>query len=201
MNHSFRILENCGCSQLRLRAFSLLELLTVIAVLGAMAVIGMPALMSSTSGSKITHAGNTLADLASLARQKSASGNAMVAMVLVNAQLESEKGQAVGIFEFGPERTWKQAGNWLRLPDGISVDMQSSPESIRKLVDANIALAGRPLGETDYSALVFYSDGRMCGNGSMAPSIRARSTVSVSSGNYYDLVFNAENSAFRISRP
>jgi prepilin-type N-terminal cleavage/methylation domain-containing protein len=185
----------------RLQAFSLLEMLTVITVLGAMAAVGMPALMSSANGSKITHAGNNLADLASLARQKAASGNAMVAMVLVKSQIEPARGQAIGIFEFGPERRWRQAGGWFRLPDGISADMQNSSHSVQKLSDANIILSGRSLGETDYDALVFYSDGRMCGNGSAAPSVRARSAVNVSSENYYELVFNSENSAFSILRP
>lgn len=186
------------------RAFSLIELLTVVAIVSLMMTIATPALMSSFRGSSVTHAGNKLADLATLARQTAASRNEITAVILTTkASASPTDKQSAILMEYDiASQTWKQAGNWIHLPESIVAAAETADADTPKKFDQNFAPPKRGGQVVDkYTSLVFYPDGRM-DNPADSPKVSVTYAQGTqNSPNHYDLVFNKETSAFRIVRP
>lgn len=185
-------------AHIRGRAFSLVELLVVVAVLSLLMGLSAPILLRSTG---ITNAGNQIADLSALARQLAMSKNVLTALVFTRTP--DDKGDAVGLLEYGPEREWKSVGGWTILPESVSAT-NSSGQSLP-------AVTGTPLIKFRGSAvtldntLVFYPDGRM--RQSSEPTVKVRVVAATDAGaadsasNYYDIVLNRDNSGCQIVRP
>jgi prepilin-type N-terminal cleavage/methylation domain-containing protein len=99
-------------------AFSLIELLVVVAIIGAMAVLLVPAFNSIGKSQLLNAEGNKIVNLINLAGQNSAAKNAMTALIAIKGS--STNAVAFGLFEYVPEGTgWKQVSKWEPLKDGI----------------------------------------------------------------------------------
>lgn len=113
------------------QAFSLLELLIVMAILALLAVLTLPALSSSLQGIKITQGTQILIDQITLARQQALSKNRAVETRIYSFKDPSSPGsqksyRAVQNFEIQDDGTAKPLEKMVRLPSGVILDSGSS---------------------------------------------------------------------------
>ncbi|OJV26735.1 MAG: hypothetical protein BGO12_00020 [Verrucomicrobia bacterium 61-8] len=184
--------------------------MTVIAIMGIVLASVAPAIVQRQRASNLTQAGNRLADMITSARQTSLSRNMITAVIFVTSTSDATlNGRVLGFLEMGTDRVWKQSGGWVYLPEAVEIqDMNGAaphnalpmpsgapaPQLARVKGDANPA----------YSALVFYPDGRMRGDSSLARQVRVHfqsDAQNASPANYYDVVLNSDTATMRIQRP
>jgi len=182
----------------RRAGFSIIELMTVIALLSVMLAMATPALLSSQKASVLTKAGNIAADLAMLCRQTALSKNVITALILVPKGDALTKQQATVLEYDLRNQAWKQNGGWVRFSESVVAQDNATDDGHATLQ----AIAPVPANFTNYTAFIFYPDGRMAGD----PATNRKITITSGDAgtpakNYYALVFNADTSAFRILRP
>ena len=98
--------------------FSLIELLTVVAMIGLLSALIAPAVSSIGKATSLVTAGNNLVGLVDQARQNSMAKNVMTALIAIKGSSSNAVG--FGLFEYVPEATgWKQISKWETLKDGI----------------------------------------------------------------------------------
>ncbi len=102
--------------------FSLIELLTVIMIIGILAGLVVPAVNGMGRGSALTNSGNTVIDLVNYARQEAMTKNTMTALVVLGHQGTDEDYRALTVLEYDPASGWSQIMQWEILPAGIVVD-------------------------------------------------------------------------------
>lgn len=112
-------------------AFSLLELLIVMAILALIAVLTMPALSSAMQGYRITQGTQILLDQITLARQLALSKNRAVETRIYSYKDPSVPGserffRAVQNFELQDDGTAKPLAKMVRLPSETILDSSSS---------------------------------------------------------------------------
>ena len=74
------------------RAFSLIEMLVVVAIIGIITMAAYAALSGGGQGTKLTRAGNNVSNLALMARQNSLAKNAMTALIMIGSSGTEEFG-------------------------------------------------------------------------------------------------------------
>ena len=103
------------------RAFSLIELLVVVAICGLLMVMLVPAFNNLGKAQLLNAEGNKIVNLINLAGQNSAAKNAMTALIAIPG--DSTRPGGFGLFEYLPEGAgWKQIAEWESLKDGITFD-------------------------------------------------------------------------------
>lgn len=112
-------------------AFSLLELLIVMAILGLLAVITVPALSSALQGIKITQGTQLLLDQFTIARQLAVSKNRAVETRIYSYQDPAipnggKSYRAVQNFELLDDGTAKPLDKMVRLPSELIIDSSAS---------------------------------------------------------------------------
>jgi prepilin-type N-terminal cleavage/methylation domain-containing protein len=110
------------------RAYSLIELLAVMAILSALAGLTVGSL-SPVKANALTAGGNQIADLLTSARQNSLSRHAFTAVVIKSTG--SARYSAVCLFELtrnddGEFSDWKMISPWRTLPEGIRFQKDDS---------------------------------------------------------------------------
>ena len=115
----------------RRRAFSLIELIVVIAVLVSLLALVVPAVSGFGRSSALTRGGNLVTNLASLARQEAMTRNTMTALVLLRDQGSDADYRAFTVATYEPGLGWRQTTAWETLPTGVVVDrnIESSTDS------------------------------------------------------------------------
>jgi prepilin-type N-terminal cleavage/methylation domain-containing protein len=115
------------------RAFSLIELLTVIAMMALLTTLVAPAFNNLGKSSLLSAEGNRIVNLVNYAGQNSTSRNAMTALVMADPQAGSAY-RVFALFECLPEATeWKQVTSWETLKEGIVLD----PNTLATLTDSS----------------------------------------------------------------
>jgi prepilin-type N-terminal cleavage/methylation domain-containing protein len=193
--------------------FSLVELLVTVSVLLVLMSATMPAFLNSRKASELTQAGNQLADAANLARETALTRNTITALVVVARPTTSTARQALLVVSYdAADEQWKPIGSWMRLPIAAYVADMGGTQAAQGTVKANtiaplaLKLDGRTLSNTEYSAILFYPDGRM-ENGTDQTRLLSTRFATDSAGspsealqNYYDVVVNASTSTLRVVR-
>lgn len=121
-------------------AFTLTELLVVMVIIVAMAALIGPAVNSFGRANALTGAGNTVVNMASLARQQAIAKNTMTALVLLGRQDTDSDFRAITVAEFqinqDPVETgtavagfWKQVTKWEFFPPGVVADFDDLESS------------------------------------------------------------------------
>jgi len=104
------------------RAFSLIELLTVIAMIALLTTLVAPSFTNLGRASLLTTSGNKVVNLINYAGQNSLSKNALTALVA----LAPDSGRAYQVFALmeytASNGEWKQITGWEKINDGVVVD-------------------------------------------------------------------------------
>lgn len=196
--------QTAGCPLSSKAGFSLVELLVVIAMIAILTATTGPALLSSQRSSKLTDAGNRLADMAALARQSALSRNVVTALVLVSGSGDASlDGRAATLLEMDVDRTWKQAGGWVVLADGVKATDAAAGGALPAGAGLPaLKVRGKAVDLSQCRAFVFYPDGRMDGDPQQPRRLSVKLDAAGSSAiNSYDLVFNIDTSTVRVVRP
>lgn len=152
----------------RPRGFSLVELLVVIAVIGLLAVITVPALTSVMQSSDLTRGGQLVADQVNLARQTASSRNQVIELRLI--KIAGRKGYAATqLWRADDSGQMSPARRIVNLPQSVTIPDNTLSPAIASLPTGSMTLGGasvsycalqiRPSGEVtpivDMKDLVF----------------------------------------------
>lgn len=189
------------------RAFSLIELLAVIAIVVLIAVVGLPAFSSITAGSNLNRAGQLIGDQISLARQEAVSRNRDVQVVfynLTNGVTGGWRGVKLLRVDQTPNGPVTNTASRLQLiPEGIII---SANPALSPLLTAGAT------GTTNLASYgsVQYASFRVRANGSLEGSITsANNFLTLQSANaagsppvnYYTVQVDALTGKVSIYRP
>ena len=106
-------------------AFSLVELIVVVAVIGIVTGFVVPAVSGMGRATALVTGGNMVANLTNQARQTAVAKNTMTALVLLGNQGTAEDYRTLTVLEYVPGGVgWSPLTGWQKLPDGIAVDTE-----------------------------------------------------------------------------
>lgn len=186
----------------RRRAFSLMELLAVMAIIGIMAVLVTPAVSSLMQSSSLNKAGLMISDQFALARQEAVSKSRDTEVrffFLTNGLSSGWRGVQLWRVEQTPLGPVSSPSARLTvIPDGTQLSMDLSPLLKFAPHTGSAALPGH--GSTTYRSFRFRADG------SLENSVGTNSYVTVvrgedSSPNYYTIQLNPQTGKIGIFRP
>lgn len=189
----------------RHRAFTLLELLMVIAMMAVLMSLTVMGVGSLRHGQDLANAGNQLVDTINQARQSSRASNRPTALVLIKDQAPMKRFNAFTIYEQLPgSAEWRQLSRWRDLPEGTIFDESESsaltdPSSL-PTPPAQISRGSYAVPVGDYSYQVFLPDGRLLPSASGGPpklSLRSEH----GGANFYRIVLNSNIGTPIVERP
>lgn len=108
--------------------FTIVELLTVVAIMSILVSLGMVSLRGISGGSNLATSGSKLAGLLESARAESILKRQPVAVVMLLSGSDGAR-RAFAALEYVPADapatpSWKQVSRWETLPDGVIADTQ-----------------------------------------------------------------------------
>jgi prepilin-type N-terminal cleavage/methylation domain-containing protein len=190
----------------RMRGFSLIELLIVIAVVALIAAITSMSVGSLGMSRKLTAGGNLAVDLINHARQVAKSRNTLTMVTAITDG--NDAGRVLATFVFsatnGASGSWSQVDAWRTLPDGITLDLESSTNFFRT-PPADAGTLRRGGQDVEYRSAVFLPDGRVMSASSTPQVLYLKPKVSTepapSLKNYYKIIVNPATGIPFIRRP
>ncbi len=185
-----------------LEAFSLLELLVVIAVLGILAAMTSLAISSLSQSTKLTIGGNLAVDLINNARQVARTRNTMTMVAMVSSGADTGRALAILVFSAtnGTNGSWLQIDKWRTLPEGITIETNNNFFQPPPASAVPISRAG---AATDCVSAVFLPDGRPLSASSVPLVLIVKSAGPEASrtNNYYKIIMNQATGIPAIRRP
>jgi len=194
--------------------FSLVELLTVIAIASVLAVFGAKALSQGGASGKISTGGNQIVDLINQARQNSMSKGVLTAVVMAKTvdATDANYRSFVLVEKGASDAAWKPLTRWTSLPTGVAADPIKSASFIsQKPVFSPEPNNLPPLNGVmptggDCAYQVFLPGGNVSTNG-VSSSVE-RPTLHLveqvrggEANNYYKIVVNLLTGTTTIERP
>ncbi len=188
-------------------AFTLIELLSVIAVMAILIAFATVGMGDGGRSQRLTHSGNRVADLVNLARTTAKTRNSM--SMLAIATKGDYAYRAMAILEKPLDAgEWKQVSPWEVLPDGVSVSETESASFITTPV-ATLSPAppvlkfrGANLNASDYAWQVFLPTGRLLSEQASPPTLYLSLTPQgADSTNFYSITINANTGIPIVRRP
>lgn len=146
----------------RHRGFSLIELLVVISILALLMAVAFPAIQSSIAGSRLTTAGQMLADQLNLARQEAVTRNRDVQVRLIWLAPDAKGGGALQLYSADPKNlsALQPIGKMTLLPDRVVISPQKKLSPLLTNPATAQATADFPgRGALSYYAIRFRPDG------------------------------------------
>ena len=194
------------------KAFSLIELMTVLAVVSVMVSLSGPALFSFMTGRSVSLGLNVVSSMTSQARQAALSGGQPVALVITEADaVNPNSTQAVILLAAtGQDSTgtmqWKPKCMWNRLPRNVLVESfvrSGSPTFFSNLSGTDTPLSGNlPVlldntTVTKYSYIVFFPDGSVSAPAS-GPAVTLRTRGKTVTTPDYTLVVQTDSGRAKV---
>jgi prepilin-type N-terminal cleavage/methylation domain-containing protein len=212
------------------RAFSLIELLIVLAIFSILAVLTMPSVVGVTASGKITEAGNLVAGVTNAARENSIAHGALTALVMVNNSgnpnwdgrlfiaLQMETSSA-------GQSSWVPVSKWETLPAGMVIDPAPNSEQTPFISQAPtlsvplpaLSYQGASIPASAYVCQVFLPNGSLMSSSSTTPKPpvlrvvagevkgETASYVGPQSGgaplNYYNITILPYTGLIKVTRP
>lgn len=109
--------------------FSLVEVLVVVLLIGALVGFLAPAVWGAMKGTALQQSGSLVVALVDQARQMAVTKNTMSALVLLADAGTEDDYRAFTQLEYKPDMGWTQVRDWQRLPKGVLVDFSSGESS------------------------------------------------------------------------
>lgn len=109
-------------SAYRRSAFSLVELLAVIVVIGIVMTLAVSAVGQFGRSTGLVTGGNLVANLAAFARQNSMTKSTLTALVLLGEHGSEDDYRTLTVLEYRRTEGWAQVTPWQKLPTGVVVD-------------------------------------------------------------------------------
>ena len=208
------------------RAFTLVELLVVVLIIGLLLSFLVPAFGNLGKAGALTSAGSQVANLVNLARQNSMSKNAMTALIVNTDSTLDNANRLFTLLELVPPSSgaqpqttdWKPLSGWETIRAGVVADSNpanfSFPDSATQPVPkfpSPIQYGAKAIGS--YKYVIFLPNGTLLSGtstrirlteGFLAPGA---STVTYTrpkaggSANYYDITILAATGRTKIDRP
>jgi prepilin-type N-terminal cleavage/methylation domain-containing protein len=209
-------------------AFTLIEMLAVVAILGAVLALAIPAFQHLGQANALSSAGNRTANFIGAARQNSTSRNVLTSLIILTGTGTEADYRTIGLFERGVAGTWSQIGSWESLPTGITFDagdrincsyLENSPIQ-PALTDPNggpaIRFFGRDIEPSQMAYRVFLPTGSLSNPDQPAQlrlvegiiegagenrSVRYTRRKNRGTANYYDVAIIGATGSPKIIRP
>lgn len=181
--------------------FSLIELLVVVAIIAILATIGTSSLSGPQTSQKVGAAGDTVTDLARLARQNALSKNALTYLRVAEVTDAGQSRTAVSIWEFDASAS-KQVERWNLLPESI-IATNETPTSLNFPTNGLTTPFRGSTSPQIVATYAFFPDGRMSADASSSSAIPKLKILPRSGpqDNFYELVFNPVAGTVKVNRP
>ena len=215
--------------RLPIRGLSLVELLSVMAVLVIVMGFIVPAVTGMARATALVSGGNMVTNLASLARQTAVSKNTMSALVLLGNQGTPEDYRAWTVLEYAAGGGgWLPVTGWQKMPDGIVVDFadatnctfcEAQPTPFPFLTgpparqNPPVDYFGKQVGPTAYAVRIYLPNGGLQnpekpaqirvieGYAQGGQIVRTHPGTAGLAANYYDVAIIGASGVTKVSRP
>ena len=204
--------------------FTLIELVAVISIIAIIGTAAFAAFAGAGRGSRLTTAGNSVSQLALLARQNSLAKNAMTALVVIGNSGTEGDYRAFGLFEIVPRTDgepagpgdWSPLGTWETMPDGVVADDCTFAASTVTMSPEFPSMTYRGAVVTDYRYIVVLPNGSLLQRsgascvrlvtgyrspGTQAVTYTAAKGTDGKAANFYQVCLLAATGRVRINRP
>lgn len=190
-----------------MKAFSLIELLIVIAIMAILVSLSVPAMNSIARGSNITRAGQMVGDMVILGRQEAVAKNRDIEVRII--EVSPAPGVAGGLVAVQlwelSDASAKPVSRINRLPEGAAI---SSNTALSPLLKADVSVGNTTnfgsLGNRPYLGFKIRANGKLSSSVGMNNNfltVSATSDASAPPENYYTIRVNPVTGRVNIYRP
>ena len=191
-----------------MKAFSLIELLIVVAIMSLLVALSIPAMNSIAQGSGVTRGGQTVGDMIILGRQEAVSKNRDVEMRIIRVPA-SQSGNTGGLVAMQlwelTDASARPLSKVSRLPQGVTI---SSNLTMSPLLSADSSVRNTTnfagLGNCEYLGFKIRPNGMLVGSvttNNNFLTIGSASDTQVPPANYYTIRVNPITGRVNIYRP